>query len=158
MNKNPFDPSHIQDEKAEREARRLKLRTNLLIALFCAVLAGFCAVLYQTQIVDGASYLVNSDVRNVQRESVDSVRGDILDRYGRMLVTNELSYDVTLDYTAMGAERNEILGQLLDICREEGVSWASDLYISDAAPWTYTSSTPLTYQGWLLYTSPRPRD
>ena len=34
---NPFDPGHIQEEKAEREARRLKLRTNLLIALFCGV-------------------------------------------------------------------------------------------------------------------------
>ena len=40
---NPFDPAHIQEEKAEREARRLKLRTNLLIALFCAVLGGFFA-------------------------------------------------------------------------------------------------------------------
>ena len=38
---NPFDPMHIQEEKAEREARRLKLRSNLLITLFCGVLAGF---------------------------------------------------------------------------------------------------------------------
>ena len=72
---NPFDPSHIQEEKAEREARRLKLRTNLLITLFCAVLAGFAAVLYQAQVVNGASYLVNSDVRDLKTEGVDSVRG-----------------------------------------------------------------------------------
>ena len=36
---NPFDHTHIQEEKAEREAHRLKLRTHLLIALFCMVLA-----------------------------------------------------------------------------------------------------------------------
>ena len=53
MNNNPFDPSYIQDEKAEREARRLRLRTNLLIALFCGVLVAFFGVLYQTQIIDG---------------------------------------------------------------------------------------------------------
>lgn len=143
---NPFDPGHIQEEKAEREARRLKLRTNLLIALFCAVLAGFFAALYQAQIVDGAGYLVNSDIRTAQTEGVNSVRGEILDRYGRVLVTNEISYNVTLDYTAMGAERNGILERLLDICREEGVSWVSDLPISQTAPWTYTSATPLTFQ------------
>ena len=134
MSNNPFDLSHIQDEKAEREARRLKLRTQLLILLFCVVLSGFFAVLYQAQIVNGTTYLDNSSVLTSQSEQVDSVRGEILDRYGRMLVTNEVSYNVTLDYTAMGAERNEILARLLDICREEGVSWSSDLYISDAAP------------------------
>ena len=140
---NPFDPSHIQEEKAEREARRLKLRTNLLITLFCAVLAGFAAVLYQAQVVNGASYLVNSDVRDLQTEGVDSVRGEILDRYGRVLVTNEVSYNVKLDWDAMGADRLSILAQLLDICREEGVSWYESLPISKTAPWTYTTDTPL---------------
>lgn len=139
---NPFDPSYIQDEKAEREARRLKLRSNLLIALFCTVLLGFFAVLYQAQIVNGDNYVSNSVVQNARTEGVDSVRGDVLDRYGRVLATNELSYNVTLDYTAMGAQRNDILNQLLDICQEEGVTWSSDLYISQSAPWTYTSQTP----------------
>ena len=143
---NPFDLSHIQDEKAEREARRLKLRTNLLIALFCATLSLFVAVLYQTQIVNGSRYRSNSVQRDIQTERMNSVRGEILDTYGRVLVTNELSYNVTLDYAAMGARRNEVLDELLAICREEGVSWTSELRISDAPPWTYTSDTPLTYQ------------
>ena len=143
---NPFDLSHIQDEKAEREARRLKLRTNLLIALFCATLSLFVAVLYQTQIVNGSRYRSNSVQRDIQTERVNSVRGEILDTYGRVLVTNELSYNVTLDYAAMGTRRNEVLDELLAICREEGVSWTSELRISDAPPWTYTSDTPLTYQ------------
>ena len=85
---NPFDPVHIQEEKAEREARRLRLRSNLLIAIFCAVLAAFFAVLYQAQIVRGDSYLSNSTVRNVQTEQVNSVRGEVLDRYGRVLVSS----------------------------------------------------------------------
>ena len=142
---NPFDPSHIQEEKAEREAHRLKLRTNLLIALFCVVLLGFAAVLYETQIVNGDSYLINSDQRDLKREGVDSVRGEILDRYGRVLVSNEVSYNVELDWDAMGTDRISILTQLLDICREEGVTWSDSLPISKTAPWTYTTDTPLYY-------------
>ena len=143
---NPFDHTHIQEERAEREAHRLKLRSNLLIAIFCAILAGFVAVLYQAQIVEGAGYRSNSTVRNIQTEQVDSVRGEILDRYGRVLVTNEVSYNVTLDYSAMGSGRNEILALLLDICREEGVAWTDDLPISKAAPWIFTTETPFSFQ------------
>lgn len=143
---NPFDPVHIQEEKAEREARRLRLRSNLLIAIFCAVLAAFFAVLYQAQIVRGDSYLSNSTVRNVQTEQVNSVRGEILDRYGRVLVSNVVSYNVELDTTAMGADRNAILDRLLDICHEEGVAWSDSLPISQSAPWAYTSASPFTYQ------------
>ena len=143
---NPFDPGHIQEEKAEREARRLKLRTNLLIAIFCAVLAGFVAVLYQTQIVKGSTYRANSVVRILQSEQVNSVRGDIVDRCGRMLVTNQVSYNVELDTSAMGADRNDILERLLDICREEGVAWADSLPISKTAPWTFTTDTPYSYE------------
>ena len=143
---NPFDPAHIQEEKAEREARRLKLRTNLLITIFCAVLAGFVAVLYQTQIVSGDSYRANSSVRVPKTEVVNSVRGEILDRYGRVLVTNEVSYYVTLDWNAMGSDRLDILTRLLDICREEGVEWSDTLPISRSAPWGYTADIPLASQ------------
>lgn len=110
---NPFDHTHIQEERAEREARRLKLRTNLLIALFCAVLVGFFAALYQAQVVNGANYRSSINYTIVQTEQVNSVRGDILDRYGRTLVTNEISYNVELDTDAMGDNRNAILRQQL---------------------------------------------
>lgn len=143
---NPFDPAHIQEEKAEREARRLKLRTNLLIGLFCAVLAGFMAVLYQAQIVNGESYRVNYHSTNTKTQQVDSVRGEILDRYGRVLVTNEVSYNVELDWDAMGSDRLAILTRLLEICREEGVEWSDSLPISKTAPWRYTTDTPLFYE------------
>ena len=143
---NPFDPMQIQENRAEREARRLKLRTNLLIALFCTVLLGFVAVLYQTQVVNGDSYRSSSNYRSPQRQTVDSVRGELLDRYGRVLVTNEVGYNVELDTTAMGGRRNEILTRLLELCREEDVTWSDSLPISQTAPWVFTTNTPFSYQ------------
>jgi len=144
---NPFDHTHIQEEKAEREARRLKLRTNLLIALFCGVLGGFCLVLYQLQVVQGASYRATTSVHITDTEQVNSIRGEILDRYGRVLVTNELSYNVEIDWDAMEPDqRLDILARLLAVCREEGVEWADSLPISKRAPWRYTAADPLSYQ------------
>ena len=72
---NPFNPAHIQEEKAEREARRLKMRTNLLIGIFGAFLLLFFLVLYQTQVVHGSDYVKDAVVRNAQTEQVNSVRG-----------------------------------------------------------------------------------
>lgn len=144
---NPFDHAHIQEEKAEREARRLKLRTNLLIALFCGVLGGFCLVLYQLQVVQGASYRAGTNSHITDRQQVESIRGEILDRYGRVLVTNELSYNVELDWNAMEPDqRLDILARLLEVCREEGVEWADTLPITKTAPWRYTAADPLSYQ------------
>ncbi len=144
---NPFDHAHIQEEKAEREARRLKLRTNLLIALFCGVLGGFCLVLYQLQVVQGASYRAGTNSHITDRQQVESIRGEILDRYGRVLVTNELSYNVELDWNAMEPDqRLDILSRLLEVCREEGVEWADTLPITKTAPWRYTAADPLSYQ------------
>ncbi len=144
---NPFDHIHIQEEKAEREARRLKLRTNLLIALFCGVLGGFCLVLYQLQVVQGASYRAGTNSHITDRQQVESIRGEILDRYGRVLVTNELSYNVELDWNAMEPDqRLDILARLLEVCREEGVEWADTLPITKTAPWRYTAADPLSYQ------------
>jgi len=144
---NPFDHAHIQEEKAEREARRLKLRTNLLIALFCGVLGGFCLVLYQLQVVQGASFRAGTNSHITDSQQVESIRGEILDRYGRVLVTNELSYNVELDWNAMEPDqRLDILARLLEVCREEGVEWADTLPITKTAPWRYTAADPLSYQ------------
>ena len=52
---NPFEHTQIPEEKAEREFRRLKIRTQALIGFFCTVLAFFVAVLYETQIVHGGT-------------------------------------------------------------------------------------------------------
>lgn len=143
---NPFEHVHIQEEKAEREARRLKVRTRLLIVSFCAVLAFFAAVLYQTQIVHGADYLVSTNTHTSQPQQVSSVRGEIVDRYGRMLVTNEISYNVELDWDTLGANRLATLACLLKISREEGVEWTDSLPISRTAPWNYTTTTPFRYK------------
>ncbi len=140
---NSYDSVRAQEARAEREARRLLVRTRVLMSLFCAALAGFLAVLFQTQIVNGQDYLNNASHRLLEAETVDSARGEILDCYGRVLVANKVSYNVELDTNSMGERRDEVLQALLALCREEGVSWDEALPISDQAPWTFTGEDPL---------------
>ena len=143
---NPFEHTQIPEDKAEREFRRLKLRTRLLIAFFGTMLSLFAAVLYQTQIVHGGDYVIRTNTHIPKTQQVNSVRGDIVDRYGRMLVTNKPSYNVELDWDDMAADSLAILTRLLEISRAEGVQWTDSLPISETAPWSFTNDTPFCYQ------------
>ena len=140
---NPFDFRPNKETQTEEEGRRLQIRTRILIGLFCCLLLAFVGVLYQIQIVHGSDYLLNANFNVAQTEAVDSDRGEIVDRFGRVLVTNAISYNVLLDSTLMGSERNEILTQLLALCREAGVFWNDSLPISASAPWGYTKTENL---------------
>lgn len=138
--KNPFTMYTPADERTEGEGRRLQIRTSVLIGIFAAFLLAFCGVLYGLQIINGDYYLTNANASVALTETVDSHRGEITDRYGRVLVTNATSYNVKLDTTLMGSRRDEILSQLMELARDEGISWPDSLPISTAAPWSYTKS------------------
>ncbi|MGN0985947.1 MAG: penicillin-binding transpeptidase domain-containing protein [Candidatus Enterenecus sp.] len=135
---NPFDLFSNEDARTEAESRRLRVRMGVLLGLFCCLLLAYLGVLYNLQVVKGDDYRQGTALTVTQSERVDTVRGEIVDRYGNVLVTNAVSYHVTLDPTEMGSRRNEILSRLLELCRAEGVEWYDSFPVSDSAPWEYT--------------------
>ena len=135
---NPFTLYTGKDERTEGESRRLQVRTSILIGIFAAILLAFVGVLYGLQVVNGGSYLANATATVAQKETVDTHRGEITDRYGRVLVTNEICYNVTLNTDLMGTGRNDILRELIALARDSGVQWTDSLPISRSAPWQYT--------------------
>ena len=104
------------------DGRQFHVRVRGVMVLLAAVLVGFLWVLYDLQYVHGAEYLEQSRRKIAKTETVEASRGQILDRYGRVLVGNRASYNVSLDTSFMGEERNAILLRLLEICREESVT------------------------------------
>jgi len=50
--------------------------------------------LYDLQIVNGQNYLEQSEKRLVREVQLQAPRGEIYDRYGKLLVTNEIGYDL----------------------------------------------------------------
>lgn len=129
------------------EGKRFLRRLIFIVTLLACLLAVFTWVLYNLQVVNAAYYRGMSSLKITNQETVEAARGEILDRYGRVLVTNRAAYQVTLDTSMMGeeAKRNANLLELIAICREQGQSWTDTLPISQTAPFTFTTSTPYTY-------------
>lgn len=129
------------------DGKQFHRRTLSVAAVLAALLVVFTGVLYYLQIVRGEEYRAASTVRNVNVETVEAARGEILDRYGRTLVSNRATYEIVLSTSRMGeeAERNAILLELIEICREDGLTWTDTLPISQQAPFTYTRDEPLVY-------------
>ena len=133
----------------ENKLLQFRLRTITFGVLFLASI--FIALLYVATIANGLDETESAEVNTVVTTStVNAARGNITDRYGRVLVTNRTEYNVTLDVGAMGDvdDQLEVLTTLLDICREQNVEWTdTDLPISTTTPYTFTTDTPFLYQG-----------
>lgn len=122
------------------DRKNFQLRLYTVVAVMALLFLLFIAVLWDLQIIHGPDYLQKSTKRIAQIETVDAVRGEIVDRNGRVLVTNRSTYQVTLNESAMGkeAERNANLLELLEICRSEGVTWTDTFPVSQTAPYVFT--------------------
>lgn len=122
------------------DGTRFTLRLRFVAGIMAGVLLLFFGVLYNLQIVNVDDYRRQATARIANQETVEAARGEITDRYGRVLVTNKTIYEVTLDKSTLGEEpqRNATLLKLLEICREDGVVWTDTLPISDTAPFVYT--------------------
>ena len=119
--------------------RRVYVVSGVLGLLFFL----FVGVLYQLQIIQGSYYRAQATKRNAQTETVEAVRGEILDCNGRVMVSNRSTYQVSLNTGVMGGDegRNAILNALLQICREQGVTWTDTLPVTGASPFQYTLGT-----------------
>ncbi len=129
------------------EGKQFHIRTIIIAVLLSLLLIGFALVLYNLQIVKGDEYRAASTVKISNTVTVEAARGEILDRYGRSMVSNRATYQITLNSSLMGAEaeRNANLMELITICRENGLEWTDTLPISKDAPFTYTDENALVY-------------
>lgn len=143
---NPFHLFQNKEAQTEQESSRLKIRLGVLLGLFVCLLLVYLGVLVSVQIVHGEEYLDNASYSVILSETVATDRGDILDRNGNLWVTNEIRYNIVLDTSLMGSDRNRILSELIDLCRQEGVEWTDTFPVSLSAPWRYTRESVFAYE------------
>lgn len=108
------------------------------------LLTGLGSVLYDLQINNGEAYRRQSQYKIAETETVEAGRGQILDRNGRVLVSDKAVYQVKLNTSLMGKapERNQAILSLLQVARATGTEWEDTLPISRQAPFTFTTDNP----------------
>ena len=122
------------------DAKQFHARVRFTLLVLFAIVLTFSMVLYNIQVVHGADYKSQSSNKISETVTVEGVRGEVLDRYGRVLVGNRKSYQVTLTASLMGAEesRNPNLISLIQVARAHNVTWTDTLPISQTPPFTST--------------------
>lgn len=130
--------------------KQLAKRTRLLLGIFSLCLVLFVVLLYDAQVVNHESYLARSTTQVTTSETVESSRGIVTDRNGKVLVSNREIYIIDFDPALVKADEGEkqsvavsrALLRLIRLCSEYGVSWTDTLPISDGdGGFYYTTST-----------------
>ncbi len=146
--------------------RRLLVLGCLL--LLCVGLAG--GQLMQLQLINGEDYVRRSASFLTTTSTVSAARGEILDRYGRAMVTNQTGFSLVLIYSSFWEDKEDRFEILLDLANrvkadaaaasggtaenpsEDGTETdadtaeeASGAVLNDAMP--ITDTAPYTYVG-----------
>ncbi len=114
-------------------------RLAALAIFFSLLLIIYLVFLYKLQIIEGEDYYNQSnEVKNVKRD-VTAARGDILDRYGRVLVSNKECYNLKIDTDKLFANEdpNAVILELVELVESYGDKYTDDLPISAAPPFEY---------------------
>ena len=72
-------------------------RTTVLLLVFAVMSFILVRRLFELQIINGQKYANNFSLRTTKERTINSTRGNIYDRNGKVLAYNELSYSVTLE-------------------------------------------------------------
>ena len=117
-------------------------RVWAVVVLLALMLTGMGATLYDLQINQGEAYYSQSQHKLPETEVVEAARGLILDRNGRVLVSNRVVYQVVLDTDLMEEQRSRILLELVRAAEESEVTWTDNLPISRQEPFSFTADSP----------------
>ncbi len=125
-------------------------RLASMIMLITVLIVSYVAVLYKLQIVEGADYYEESRNNRPTTVAVTASRGNIMDRYGRVLVSNKECNNIYLDTNTTDGlfsldieETNALILELVRIVEECGDKYIDELPITMESPFEYTKMTAI---------------
>ena len=83
------------------------------LLMLCVALAG--GQLIQLQVINGENYVHRSASFLTTTSTVSAARGEILDRYGRPMVTNQTGFSLVLIYSSFWEDKEDRFSILLDL-------------------------------------------
>lgn len=116
------------------EKRRILILKTAVALMMLAIIAR----LFSLQLVKGEGYREMSMQRVTTTTVEKAPRGEILDRYGRPLITNRTGYSLKMQKTGMkSGEFNDMMLKLLDIFAECGAEYEDSLPITSSMPYEF---------------------
>ena len=111
----------------DKNTARYFILIGVIVLFFIA-----CVVrLTQLQIVSGADFREQSERRLIRALPIKAPRGEILDRYGRELVTNRMGFFIKIQKLDIPREELfEVINNLVKIAKEENVSYIESFPIT----------------------------
>lgn len=122
--------------------------TNRLIGgaiVVVLLLILYFSVLFKLQIVEGAKYSEESANSIVTTETVAATRGNILDRYGRPLVSSRECHNIVINTEELFEQEdyNADILRLIETVEEYGQEYNDDLPITMSSPFEFTEMTAI---------------
>lgn len=121
----------------KRLIKPARLVTMALILVL--LLAVYLVFLYDLQIVQGEEYYNRSNELSTETSTVTATRGNIFDRYGRLMVGNTECYNLKIDTDKLFANEdpNAVILELVEMVESFGDKYTDDLPISMEPPFEY---------------------
>ncbi|MBR2499860.1 MAG: hypothetical protein IKB60_02135 [Clostridia bacterium] len=120
------------------DSKKTRKRFRLIYTLIVIFMLTTIWRLFSLQIINGADYRVMSDSRLTRDIPVKAPRGEILDRYGRALVTNRIGYSISIAQSAEHSEINKVILNLTELFDEQGLEYEDSLPVTKTEPYEFT--------------------
>ena len=126
-------------------------RSALLVALPMILACVVLFALYDLQVMKTDYYAAQSRNAVYSTETVAAARGEILDRYGRVLVSNRVSMDVTIERKRLveGDDPNGAILGLIQLVQAAGYAYTDTMPVSRDAPFEYLQDGQETFRQYL---------
>ena len=114
-------------------------RLAFLIGMFVVAMIVYLVALYRLQIIQGAEFYKENTENVHTKKVVPAARGNIYDRYGRLLVSNSSCNNITIDTAELFEQEdpNATILKLIHAMELYGDSYTDTLPITMDAPFSY---------------------
>ena len=114
-------------------------RVVAMALIFVLLMTVYLVFLYKLQIIQGEEYYNRASELTTTNRTVTASRGNILDRYGRVLVSNAERYNLKIDTDKLFANEdpNSVILELVELVQSYGDEYIDDLPISMDPPFEY---------------------
>lgn len=118
--------------------QRLAVIIGLMVVLSTIVFV----TLYRLQVIEGAKYYAESQNTTTTTVTVSAARGNILDRYGRLLVSNKTCNNIIFNTEELFEQEdpNAIILEIAEAVHDAGDTYSDTLPITKEVPFEYVAN------------------